>query len=284
MTVGPRSRRVRRSRSFVERSLGELLGALERSATAVESAERGGLLQTLDPRVKLVGLFALVLAASFASDLRAIVFVFAVALALALLSHVGVHTLAKRGWLPALIFTVPVALPAIVTTPGEVLILLPVEGLAVSVQGVRSLAILVSRVLAATTMTLLLVLTTPWPHVLKALHSVGVPAVLVAILGMTHRYLHTLLQSSVDMFEARRSRTVGVLAPGERRRVAASAVGALIGKSSRMSDEIYLSMRSRGFRGEIRILDDFRARPRDWLALAAFLAVAVTVAVLGSPP
>jgi energy-coupling factor transporter transmembrane protein EcfT len=33
-------------------------------------------------------------------------------------------------------------------------------------------------------------------------------------------------------------------------------------------------MQSRGYRGEIYTLDEFRMTPRDWVALAAFVAVA----------
>ena len=35
-----------------------------------------------------------------------------------------------------------------------------------------------------------------------------------------------------------------------------------------------MAMRSRGFRGEVHLLDDFRARGRDLVALACFVAAA----------
>jgi cobalt/nickel transport system permease protein len=274
-------RSSRRKRSFVERSIGEFLDAFERSQVAEREASRRGLLQALDPRVKVVGLFAVVLASALAQRVEAVGTALLVGLILAALSRVSLSTLAKRAWLPALLFSGPVALPALATTPGDAIARYPEIGLVVTWQGARTVLLLLTRVETAATLTALLVLTTPWPHVLKSLNSLGVPSVVVAILGMTYRYLFALLQSAVDMFEARRSRTVGPLAQVDRRRVAASAGGVLFSKSVRMSDEIYLAMRSRGFRGEVRILDDFQVRSRDWIALAVAIAIAVGVTIVG---
>jgi energy-coupling factor transporter transmembrane protein EcfT len=40
-----------------------------------------------------------------------------------------------------------------------------------------------------------------------------------------------------------------------------------------LATDIHMAMLSRGYCGEVRLLDDFRTRPRDWLFLAAALAV-----------
>jgi cobalt/nickel transport system permease protein len=274
----------RRGRSFLERTLGELLDALEHARSAEDAASRRGLLQRVDPRVKVVGLFALVLAAVLARHLGAVAGVFAFAVLLALLSRIRIGTLALRAWLPALLFTGPVALPALLTTPGEAIGSVPVVGWEVTAQGARSVALLVGRVETTATLTLLLVLTTSWPHVLKALRAIGVPEVVVVILGMTYRYLFALLESALGMLEARRSRMVGALAPAERRRLAAATAGALFSRSASLSEEVYLAMRSRGFRGEVHVLDDFRASARDWAALAGLLAAAVVAAIWGTTP
>jgi energy-coupling factor transporter transmembrane protein EcfT len=102
--------------------------------------------------------------------------------------------------------------------------------------------------------------------------------IVVAILGMTYRYIFVILQTALEMFEARQSRTVGVLPPSERRRLASSAAGVLLSKSVQMSGEVHQAMRSRGFRGEIHVLQDFRARAADWCWLAGFgLAAAASL-------
>jgi cobalt/nickel transport system permease protein len=41
-----------------------------------------------------------------------------------------------------------------------------------------------------------------------------------------------------------------------------------------MAEEVHLAMRSRGFRGEIYLLQDFRARAADWCWLGGFALLA----------
>jgi energy-coupling factor transporter transmembrane protein EcfT len=96
----------------------------------------------------------------------------------------------------------------------------------------------------------------------------------VVILGMTHRYIWVLVNTAHEMIEARRARLCGALPPVEKRRLAASSLGVLLSKSLHLSEEIYLAMLSRGFRGEARTLDDFRFALRDWCALSGALLLA----------
>jgi cobalt/nickel transport system permease protein len=136
----------------------------------------------------------------------------------------------------------------------------------------------VLRVETTATLAAVLVFTTPWTHVLKALRVFHVPVVFVVVLGMTYRYILLLLETSHEMFESRRSRSAGPLSGADRRRLATASAGVLLGKTLYLSGEVYLAMRSRGFAGEVHVLDDFRMRPRDWGALAAFAgAAALTV-------
>ncbi len=150
-----------------------------------------------------------------------------------------------------------------------------------SAQGLGSAAYLITRVETAATLSLLLILCTPWTHVLKAMRVLRVPVVFVVILGMTFRYIFLMLETARDMFEARQSRMVGVLEGAERRRLAGASVGVLLSKTLQLSSDVYMAMQSRGFRGEVYTLDDFVMRWHDWVALAGFLAVAALAFWLG---
>ena len=117
---------------------------------------------------------------------------------------------------------------------------------------------LIMRAQTAATLSVLLVLCTPWSKVLKALRVLRLPTVLVVILGMTHRYIFLLLRSAHDMFKSRRSRTVGRLDGQEQRRAMTAGAGVLMSKTLQLSGDVYLAMRSRGFQGEVYLLDEFR--------------------------
>ena len=259
---------------LVERIVHGLVLATEHALGAEATARVPGLLQSLDPRVKLLGVFALVAAAVAARTVAVVAAIFALSVALALLSRVPMRTLAARVWIPVLFFSGAIALPAIVLVPGRVVAHIPGVDWPVTAQGLRSAVLVVSRAETAASLSLLLVLCTPWMHVLKALRVLGVPVPLVVILGMTHRYAFLLLQTAREMFESRRSRLVGSLRGVERRRLATASAGVLLGKSLQLADDVHLAMQSRGYRGEVQLLDDFRMRRRDWASLAGLLAIA----------
>jgi cobalt ECF transporter T component CbiQ len=285
MAVSPaqaaRPQRPRR-KSFVEQTILGLADAMERSLYAEDLAQSAGLLQQIDPRVKVVGMLGLLVAAALSRSILVILSLFACAIALALLSRVPLRTLLTRVWVPALLFTGVLALPAIFVTPGRPLAHLPLLGWAITAQGVAGATYLITRVETAATFSLLLILCTPWTHVLKSLRVLRVPVVGVVILGMTYRYIFLMLQIARDMFESRQSRMVGTLAGADQRRLAGASVGVLLSKSFQLSNDVYMAMQSRGFRGEVYTLDEFHLRPADWLALGGFALVAGAAFWLGA--
>jgi cobalt/nickel transport system permease protein len=260
--------------NFVERTLSSLVNAMERALYAEELAKADGLLQRLDPRIKVVGILALVVVSAMAHRLWVIAAVFAVAVTMAVMSRVSFGILAKRVWVAVLLFTGVIVLPAPFVLPGREVWRLPGLDWPVTAQGLASACYLVARVETAATLSVLLILCTPWSHVLKALRVLRVPVVFVVTLGMTYRYILLLLQTAHDMFESRRSRMVGELEGSERRRVAASSAGVLMSKSLQLSGDVYSAMLSRGFRGEVYVLDDFQTSTIDWIMLAVFVVLA----------
>lgn len=264
-----------KSRGAVERSLASLVDALEHAFYAEELAKEDGLLQKLDPRVKIVAVLPLIVIAALARRLWVIAALFAIAVVLALLSKVPLATLAKRVWLGVLTFTGLISLPALFLTPGQAIYRLPLLGWTVTAQGLRAAVYLITRAETAATFSVLLVLCTPWSSVLKALRVLRLPIVLVVILGMTYRYIFLLLRNAQDMFTSRKSRIVGRLDGPEQRRAAAASTGVLISKTIQLSGDVYLAMRSRGFQGEVYVLDEFQTHWFDWAVLALFISVAL---------
>jgi cobalt/nickel transport system permease protein len=266
---------------FIESTTVGFARALSRSLMSEETAHQRGLLQALDPRVRVVGLFALVLAVTLSRRLTVVVALFVVAVMIAVFSKVSIGTLAKRVWLIGLAFTGVIALPAIFITPGNPVATFAGGSLHITAQGLMTAALLIARVETAVTLTTLLILCTPWAHVLKALHSFRLPREVTAMLAMTHRYVFLLVETANQMLESRHSRTVGRLPGAEQRRMAARTAGVLLSKSIDLSNDVYLAMQSRGFGGEIRLLTDFSMKPLDYAGLFAFLCASVVAVWIG---
>jgi cobalt/nickel transport system permease protein len=266
---------------FIEHTIQGLHAAMDRALYAEHSAGSGGLLQRLDPRVKVAALAAFILVSAATGKLWVVAAVLITATTLAALSDLSIWFLATRVWLTTLTFSGALALPAVFLTPGTAIYRVPGLDWVASAQGLRSGGMLVLRAETAATLALVLVFTTPWTHVLKALRMFRVPVVFVVILGMTCRYILLMLETAHEMFESRKSRTVGALTRGEQRRIAILSTGALFSRTLQLSNEVYLAMQARGFRGEVFILDDFEMRNRDWLALITSGGMAAALAWAG---
>ena len=258
-----------------------LLGAMERAQRAEQSAASRGLLQRIDPRVKVAGLLALVAAVVFARNALAMASILGFAILAAIASRVKMKTLAAGAWLQAVLFTSVIATPALFLTPGDTVFSHPLLPGPVTAQGLTTAGYLLLRVVTAVTLAYLLVTTTPWPHVLKALRVFRVPAVVVLVLGMTYRYILLLLETAREMFEAHRARAVARVAGTEGAQQVAASAAVLFSKSMALSDEVYLAMQARGFRGEVHLLDDFRMTRLDWGAAILFAALAAATAWVG---
>ena len=274
----PERRRGRRN--FIEHGLSDISHAIEQSLFAEEIARRQGLLQAIDPRVKIMSTIGLLIAVGLSHNIPVILGLYVITLILARLSAVPMGFFVKRVWLFMPFFTGIIALPAFFITPGPPLVQLPL-GLVITRTGAETALFLLLRVSTSVSLAILLVLTTPWNTVLKALGVLRVPDVFVLMLGMTYRYIYLFLHTTNDMFLSRKSRVVGRLSGGEERHLIAATAGTLLGKSLHLSSEVYLAMQSRGFRGYPRTLDTFKLRVADWLAVAIVLLITVTAIWLG---
>ncbi len=265
---------------FVERTLVDINHTLEQSVFAEQTARGPGLLQELDPRLKILSTLLVLLAVSLSRNLLVILVLYFLALALALFSNIPLPIFVKRVWLLIPFFTGVLALPALFITPGPVLVHLPL-GLVMTRTGLTTALFLLLRVGTSVSVAVLLVLTTPWNSLLKALGVLRLPAVIILILGMTYRYIHLLLHLTNDMFLSRKSRLLRRLNGPEERRLVAATSGTLLNKSLQMSSEVYLAMQSRGFRDYPRTLDTFKMRSIDWLSGTLVVITAAAAIWLG---
>jgi cobalt/nickel transport system permease protein len=273
----------RRKGSFVEKTLAGGADVLRQAMFSEDVARGGGLLQRLDPRVKVVSLLALLVVAALVRHVPVLLGMYLVALALAAASRLPIGFFVKRVWLFIPVFTGVVVLPATFSfvTPGQVVVPLwhwHGHEVGLTRQGLVGAGMVVARVATSISLVVLLTLTTPWTRLLAALRALAVPRIFVLVIGMAYRYLFLLLNSVTDMFQARKARTVATEVDTKAgRRFVASAAGALFGKSYALSEEVHQAMVSRGYRGDARTLERFTPGALDaaWVAACAALAVLV---------
>jgi cobalt ECF transporter T component CbiQ len=274
----------RKQANFVDKTIAGSASLLRKSMFAEDTAAAGGLLQRIDPRVKILSLVGLLIVASLVHHIPVLLVMYLATLALAIMSKLSVGFFVKRVWLFIPIFTGVVVLPATFSfiTHGDIVVPLGHwfgHRVGLTSQGMHSAALIVIRVATSISLVVLLTLTTPWAELLAALRALRVPRMFILVTGMAYRYLFQLLDSVTDMYTARKSRMVGrdtdVVAG--RAFVGASA-GALFGKAHALSEEVYSAMIARGYNGNARTINRFRLRAHDlfWVAgcvVAAALAL-----------
>jgi cobalt ECF transporter T component CbiQ len=265
--MGGEAHHGKRRGNFIQRTIDALSETLERSLYAEQLSEQGGVLQRLDPRVKFIGMLGLIITGAAARHVWVVAVVAVFALMLAVLSRIPIIKSFGPIWVGMFIFSGMIGFPAIFITPGPTFATLPWLNWPISEYGLRSAIFLLLRSEVSITLSFLLVMTTPWMHVLKSMRVIGIPTLVVVILGMTYRYIFLMLQSASDMFEARQSRMIGKLPDKEARRLAAATVGVLLSKSFQLGNDVFLAMQSRGYRGEVYTLDEFRLTTADYIAI-----------------
>ena len=278
----PAPAQAKRRNGVIERTLADISHTMGHTLFSEDIARHPGLLQSLDPRVKVISMLALLIAVGLSRNLAVIAGLYGVTLALAWRSAIPVGFFIKRVWLFLPFFTGVIALPALFITPGPTLLSLPF-GLAITRTGAMSALFLLLRVSTSVSMAALLTFSTPWNDVLKALGVLRMPEAVILIFGMTYRYIYLLLNTANDMFLSRKSRVVGRLTGADQRRMIGATAGVLLGKSLHLSSEVYLAMQSRGFRGHARApsVASFNMRRRDWGAFVVVAIVTVSAIWLG---
>jgi cobalt/nickel transport system permease protein len=264
---------------FVERTIDNAAKYLRDAIISETIAKRYGLLQSLDPRVKVITILTIIVSVSIMRSPLTIWGIYCFTLLLAVASSVSLIFFIKRVWLFIPLFSAFVVIPALfnVVTPGEPIwtvfhlarsheigpYYIP-ETITITRQGMLTAVTFIGRVSASVSLAVLLTLTTLWSDLLQALRVLRVPRIFVLILGMTYRYIILLVHTVYDIHVARKSRTLHYGSTGTEQRWVASRMGYLFKKTYTMSYDVHNAMLSRGFSGDVRSITVFMTRSCDY--------------------
>lgn len=234
-------------------------------------------IHALDGRVKFVItlMFILMVSLTPVTAWPAFFWFWALVMSLELLSGVRVGYFWKRS-LVALPFALA-ALPLMFTYGEQEVAAWSFHSwrLAVYVEGLARLASIVFKSWLSVQAALVLTATTPFPELLQAMRSVGVPHLFVAIFGLMWRYLFVLADEALRLMRARAARSAQSedqkYRPGGNLLWRATVTGGMVGniflRGFDRSERIYQAMLSRGYDGERRVLPLPSLGRKDWGAL-----------------
>jgi len=253
---------------------------------------RTSLVHSLDGRVKLALALLFIISAAVIPDgaWPAYVLLAALALGVTVASQLGVGFVQRRA---AVVLSFALAAVTVVfSTPGRSLLAMRVLGqqLAVTDAGlVRFVSILLKSWLSVQ-MAVVLTASTHFPTLLRAMRSLRVPRILVAIAGFAYRYIFVIGDEALRLTRARAARS-GFLSLSKegasdrrgggsvfwRAWVTGGMVGSLFLRSIERSERIYDAMLARGYDGEVRSLRPPILQARDVLIALPFVLVLVAI-------
>lgn len=278
--IAPAAQRGGRRRSFVRQAANAVGKAVLDVLENEEIATRPGLLQRLDPRVKLLTLVLLAVTASLLRSVWLLLALAGLTLLLAAVSRVSIAKFARRVWLSAGLLALLIALPATtqLVTPGAVAV--PLGCVSLTGPGLWSAATLVSRVVAAAGFALLMIWTMRWTDLLQALSALRLPRLVVATLAIAEKQIVTLLRTVEQMHLARDSRSVGAGTSAQNRSWVSGRMALVVRRSLKTADDVYDAMLARGFDGSLRAVSRLRIHRPDvlWAVLCVILCAALIAA------
>ena len=225
-----------------------------------------------EPRCRLLGLMVLIFAFSYVQNLRLLPVMLAVTSALYAISRLPVSFVLTRLRAPGFfLLIVALLLPFLSGSTA----LLRIGPLTLRQEGCLEVLLVVTKFVSILTTGLVLFGTAPFLTTVKAMRSLGLPALLADMTLFSYRYIYVIgadletMETAMGLrgFRTRRpsGRTLGVLS---------SLAGSILVRSYERSDRVYKAMVLRGYGRSTRPGEEFQVRERDAIALGAVLLLA----------
>ncbi|MFH1441455.1 MAG: cobalt ECF transporter T component CbiQ [Candidatus Omnitrophota bacterium] len=239
----------------------------------------------LDPRVKIVSIFGLVISIILTHNnyFTAFCLYGIITACLIFLSKIPFLFILKRS-----VVIIPFVLIAALSIPfikhGRVIweYHLGALKLTLSYEGVFVfLSILIKAFLSIICMVLLTA-GTKFTELLKAFEILKFPKIILMIISFMYRYIFVVQDELMQMLRAKKSRSVQ--APvWFNIRVLANMSGSLFIRAYERSEAVYLAMCSRGFNGSIQTSTDFaRLRKKDLIFLCVFMILLLSIGIINN--
>ncbi len=234
---------------FLDKNIAAAAAAIENAMASERWSRSKGLLQSVDPRLKVAGLAAALLLCSLTGSIPVLLLIHGSAIGFALLSGFAISSFLKRVWIFVPAFTGLIAIPALFLTPGrEIAAFGPLH---VTREGIITAELLVLRVSACVSFTTLFMLSTPWNRVLEAFRWFRLPQIIVSLLAVTYRYLLLLLRTLSELMVARRSRILRRVSFRQNLSFLSRSAGYLFLRSLHIAEGVQMAMTSRGHSPEL---------------------------------
>jgi len=225
-----------------------------------------------DPRAKIITFSFLIFSMVFVNDIKIAVFNLFVSFIFLLISRLPLNFVFSRIKC-VLIFVLPFLMIMPLTVEGSELVC--IGGLKVTYEGLSYGILIVLRAMAAVILMIIMLGTTRFNTMVKALYMLKVPGSLVQMLMFTYRYIFVFIDEFLRMWRAMSCKGFNLKPSKYALSMLGNAVGMLIVNSYERADRVYQSMVSRGYTGNPKTLVRFNMKAGDYALIIILAGIAV---------
>lgn len=254
--------------SFVDGGLNRIASVIKSGYMIGEQTSQKGFFQGLDPRVKIIFLVFFIVIISLKKNIMPEVFIALFVFILAVVSRLNLLSFYGRVLFLSFVFGFLVSLPSAfnIITKGE--LIMPVirleqphdlwiyhipQTIGITKEGVSVVGMLTTRVFNSVSISLLVLYTTAFSDIVRALKVFRVPDTILMIITLSYKYIFIFAKTVEDMHLAKKSRLPGKSPDKDERQWAAGRIALIFRKSRHRSEEIFKAMLSRAFSGDVRL-------------------------------
>lgn len=257
--------------------LKELLKVLGESFRIERFANRKGLLQRVDPRVKLLSLGGVIVVAILLQTLLQFLILLLFLTVLAVASRLPLRAFFRRQ-AAIVAFAAIIVLPLPFITPGSALLSIAVGPwrLWVTFEGAYRALFFMMRVWVCVAALSLLTLSTRFAALLHGMQRLHFPRLFIQLTAITYRFIFVFTDEAYRMGLAREARTVRKERVVRSRtwRTLSSMIGTLFIRAYERGEKVYQAMLARGYVGDFQLMSRLHCGAKDWgFGIGLMLAV-----------
>ncbi|MDD5713030.1 MAG: energy-coupling factor transporter transmembrane component T [Smithellaceae bacterium] len=283
------------SNSFLEKGIRQIASVIGTGYAQWEIASGEGLFHRLNARIKVLFLLAFIIVVSLKKQVLPEAAIGCFVIGLAALSKIDMISYLKKVAFFAFFFGLLIALPAglNIITPGEVI--LPLFGLreahtfwiyripqeiGFTRGGLTAVTLLTLRVMNSIALSFLVLYTTAFPEIIRALKVFRVPDFFLVTLNLTYKYIFLFAKTVEQMYLAKKGRLMAAESAAEGRRWIVGRMAFIFRKTQLRCEDLFKAMQARGFADEVKIHGFTPLTAGDWFAGALLAAAGVSFLML----
>jgi cobalt ECF transporter T component CbiQ len=254
--------------SFIDSGISHLGKVIKTGYIQWELASKDGFFHRVDARIKVLFLIFFIIIVSLKKEIVPEICIAFFVFCLAAISRLNLFNFYKTVIPLGFIFGFLIALPSAfnVITKGEVI--LPIIHLSrsydfwiyhvpgtigITREGISGVVMLTLRVVNSVSLSFLILYTTSFSEIIRALKVFRVPDAVLMIITLTYKYIFIFAKTVEDMHLAKKSRMLDKVSDTEARKWIAGRIAFIFKKTQQRYEDVFKAMLGRGFSDTIKL-------------------------------